>query len=109
MTEVSATAWAEALPVRLPPSSKTLRKLTAKGFVAGRGRTIDRQVKNNGSCVSLHHRSRRAALRTPLRNKTIQTTHKLDEKSHNRGVAYTPKGGGRIVVHHRSEFAGEKP
>jgi cytochrome P450 len=42
------------------------------------------------------------ALRTILRTKTIGTTDKPGEKSHNRGVAYTPKKGGRIVVHHRN-------
>lgn len=42
------------------------------------------------------------ALRTILRTMTIGTTDKPGEKSHNRGVAYTPKKGGRIVVHHRN-------
>ena len=41
-------------------------------------------------------------LRTVLRNMTIQTTDKPDEKIHNRGVAFTPSRGGRIVVHRRS-------
>lgn len=40
-------------------------------------------------------------LRTVLRTMTIQVTDKPGEKSHNRGVAYTPKDGGRIVVHRR--------
>lgn len=40
-------------------------------------------------------------LRTVLRNFTIETTTAPGEKVHSRGVAYTPKGGGRIVVHRR--------
>jgi len=40
-------------------------------------------------------------LRTVMRNITIQTTDKPDEKIHNRGVAFTPSRGGRIVVHRR--------
>jgi cytochrome P450 len=46
-------------------------------------------------------------LRTLLRNMTIQTTDKPGEKSHNRGVAYTPKRGARVVLHHRKH--GEQP
>ena len=41
-------------------------------------------------------------LRTVLRNMTIQTTDKPNEEIHNRGVAFTPKRGGRIVVHRRA-------
>jgi cytochrome P450 family 138 len=41
-------------------------------------------------------------LRTVLRYMTIQTTDTPGEKWHNRGVAFTPKKGGRIVVHHRA-------
>ena len=40
-------------------------------------------------------------LRTVLRHFTIDTTMAQDEKSHFRGVAFTPKDGGRIVVHRR--------
>jgi cytochrome P450 len=41
-------------------------------------------------------------LRTVLRHFTVETTTSPDEKVHSRGVAYTPKDGGRIVVHRRS-------
>jgi cytochrome P450 len=37
-------------------------------------------------------------LRTVLRNFTIETTSARGEKLHSRGVAYTPKDGGKIVV-----------
>lgn len=40
-------------------------------------------------------------LRTVLRHFTIETTTAPDEKWHGRGVAFTPKNGGRIVVHRR--------
>jgi cytochrome P450 family 138 len=40
-------------------------------------------------------------LRTVLRHFVIDTTTAPDEKVHSRGVAYTPKGGGRVVVHRR--------
>lgn len=40
-------------------------------------------------------------LRTVLRHFTIQTTTAPGEKWHSRGVAFTPKDGGRIVVHRR--------
>lgn len=40
-------------------------------------------------------------LRTVLRNFVIDTTAAPAEKTHSRGVAYTPKDGGRIVVHRR--------
>lgn len=40
-------------------------------------------------------------LRTVLRHFTIQTTTAPGEKLHARGVAYTPKQGGRITVHRR--------
>ena len=40
-------------------------------------------------------------LRTVLRHFTIDTTTEPDEKAHFRGVAFTPKDGGRIVVHRR--------
>ncbi|WP_428349100.1 cytochrome P450 [Mycolicibacterium sp.] len=40
-------------------------------------------------------------LRTVLRHFVIETTTAPREKSHSRGVAYTPKGGGRVVVHRR--------
>lgn len=40
-------------------------------------------------------------LRTVLRHFTIETTTAPDEKWHSRGVAYTPKRGGRAVVHRR--------
>jgi cytochrome P450 family 138 len=38
-------------------------------------------------------------LRTVLRHFTIETTTAPGEKWHSRGVAFTPKGGGKIVVH----------
>jgi len=41
-------------------------------------------------------------LRTVLRNFTIQTTTAPGEKWHARGVAYTPKKGGRAVVYRRN-------
>jgi cytochrome P450 family 138 len=40
-------------------------------------------------------------LRTALRHFTIETTDAPGEKLHSRGVAYTPKDGGKIVVHRR--------
>ncbi len=40
-------------------------------------------------------------LRTVLRNFTIETTNAPGEKMHSRGVAYTPKDGGKIVVRRR--------
>ncbi|WP_156747154.1 cytochrome P450, partial [Mycobacterium sp. E2462] len=40
-------------------------------------------------------------LRTVLRHFVIETTAEPDERRHCRGVAYTPKGGGRVVVHRR--------
>ena len=40
-------------------------------------------------------------LRTVLRHFTIETTTAPGEKWHARGVAFTPKNGGRIVVHRR--------
>ncbi|MGV9861110.1 cytochrome P450 [Rhodococcus koreensis] len=41
-------------------------------------------------------------LRTILRHFDIETTTAPDEKWHSRGVAFTPKNGGRIVVHRRN-------
>ena len=40
-------------------------------------------------------------LRTVLRHFTIETTTAPGERWHCRGVAYTPKDGGRMVVHRR--------
>jgi cytochrome P450 len=40
-------------------------------------------------------------LRTVLRHFSIETTTEPGERWHSRGVAYTPKDGGRIVVHRR--------
>ena len=40
-------------------------------------------------------------LRTVLRHFTIETTTDPGERWHCRGVAYTPKNGGRVVVHRR--------
>lgn len=40
-------------------------------------------------------------IRTVLRHFTIETTTAPGEKVHSRGVAFTPKDGGRIVVHRR--------
>ncbi|MGY4708266.1 cytochrome P450 [Mycolicibacterium sp. CBM1] len=40
-------------------------------------------------------------LRTVLRHFAIQTTAAPGEKWHSRGVAFTPKKGGRVVVHRR--------
>ncbi|MCH9768729.1 MAG: cytochrome P450 [Actinomycetia bacterium] len=42
-------------------------------------------------------------LRTVLRNFVIETTDAPGEKPHSRGVAYTPKDGGRVVVHRRTD------
>lgn len=41
-------------------------------------------------------------LRTVLRHFTIDTTTAPDEKIHSRGVAYTPKAGGRVVMRRRA-------
>ena len=41
-------------------------------------------------------------LRTVLRHVTIQTTDAPGEKWHNRGVAFTPKKGGRVTVYRRA-------
>jgi cytochrome P450 family 138 len=41
-------------------------------------------------------------LRTVLRHFTIASTSAPGEKWHSRGVAFTPKKGGRVVVHRRS-------
>lgn len=40
-------------------------------------------------------------LRTVLRHFTIETTTAQGEKWHSRGVAFTPKDGGKVVVHRR--------
>ncbi len=40
-------------------------------------------------------------LRTVLRHFVIETTTAPDEKVHSRGVAYTPKAGGRVVLRRR--------
>ncbi|MGO4444484.1 cytochrome P450 [Mycobacterium sp. 2YAF39] len=40
-------------------------------------------------------------LRTVLRHFVIDTTEAPGEKAHSRGVAFTPKDGGRIIVHRR--------
>ena len=40
-------------------------------------------------------------LRTVLRHFVIETTDAPAEKTHSRGVAYTPKSGGRVTVHRR--------
>jgi cytochrome P450 family 138 len=45
-------------------------------------------------------------LRTMLRHFTIDTTTAPDEKFHSRGVAYTPKLGGRMVVRRRTRTLG---
>ena len=45
-------------------------------------------------------------LRTVLRHVTIQATDAPAEKWHNRGVAYTPKRGGRVVVFRRTAALG---
>ena len=45
-------------------------------------------------------------LRTVLRHFVIDTTVKPDEKSFNRGVAYQPKSGGRVVLRRRSKVLG---
>jgi hypothetical protein len=41
-------------------------------------------------------------LRTVLRHFTIDTTTAPDEAVHSRGVAYTPKDGGRVVMRRRT-------
>jgi cytochrome P450 len=46
-------------------------------------------------------------LRTVLRHFVIETTTAPGEKVHSRGVAYTPKSGGRIVVHRRATPLGQ--
>ncbi|EUA87278.1 putative cytochrome P450 138 domain protein [Mycobacterium ulcerans str. Harvey] len=40
-------------------------------------------------------------LRTVLQHFTIQPNAAPDERWHNRGIAFTPKDGGQIVVHRR--------
>lgn len=40
-------------------------------------------------------------LRTVLREFTFETTDAPGERAHNRGVAFIPKDGGRVVVHRR--------
>lgn len=40
-------------------------------------------------------------LRTVLRHFTVETTTEPGERCHNRGVAFTPKDGGRVVVRRR--------
>ena len=41
-------------------------------------------------------------LRTMLRHLAIQPTEKPDEQIHSRGIAYTPKAGGRVVMRRRA-------
>jgi cytochrome P450 len=41
-------------------------------------------------------------LRTVLRHFVIDTTTAPDEKMHSRGVAYTPKSGGRVTLRRRA-------
>ena len=41
-------------------------------------------------------------LRTVLRHFAIEPTNAPDEKIHSRGVAYTPKSGGRVVMRRRT-------
>ena len=41
-------------------------------------------------------------LRTVLRHFVIEPTTAPDEKVHSRGVAYTPKAGGRVVMRRRT-------
>ena len=41
-------------------------------------------------------------LRTVLQNFRIQTDDAADEKSHFRGIAHTPRQGGRVVVNRRT-------
>jgi len=45
-------------------------------------------------------------LRTVLRHFMIDTTAAADEKMHSRGVAYTPKAGGRVVMRRRATGVG---
>jgi cytochrome P450 len=45
-------------------------------------------------------------LRTVLRHFVIDATTASDEKAHSRGVAFTPKQGGRIIVHRRENPLG---
>ena len=47
-------------------------------------------------------------LRTVLRHFVIDTTTAPDEKVHSRGVAFTPKDGGRIIVHRRETTLAEE-
>ncbi|KUH94356.1 cytochrome P450 [Mycobacterium sp. IS-3022] len=42
-------------------------------------------------------------LRTVLRHFVIETDDAPDEKVHFRGIAFTPKDGGRVVVRHRNQ------
>jgi len=48
------------------------------------------------------HMEMDVVLRTVLRHFTIQTTDTAGEKWHHRGVAFTPKKGGRIVMYRRA-------
>lgn len=45
--------------------------------------------------------SRMLVLRTVLRHFTLETTTAAGERSHGRGVAFTPKDGGRVVMRRR--------
>ena len=47
------------------------------------------------------HTEMDVVLRTVLRHFTIETDNAREEKIHFRGIAYTPKDGGRIVLHRR--------
>jgi cytochrome P450 len=44
-------------------------------------------------------------LRTVLRHFTIETTNAPAEKVHSRGIAFTPKAGGRVVMRRRAAVA----
>jgi cytochrome P450 len=48
------------------------------------------------------HMEMNVVLRTVLRHFTIQTTNAAGEKWFNRGVAYTPRKGGRVVMYRRA-------
>jgi len=55
-------------------------------------------------CVgaAFSHMEMDIVLRTVLRHFTIQTTSAAGEKWHHRGVAFTPKKGGRVVLYRRA-------
>lgn len=82
-------------PQRFDPQRFIDNKLSALSWIPFGGRTR--------RCVgaAFANMEMDVVLRTVLRHFTIETTDAPDEPWHRRGVAFTPKHGGRIVVHRR--------